>query len=60
MTAAVTPAQLLAGADQPHGEHENPDQGWDKWARKYAAHTGRLDPDADTYGRHAHRQAVTT
>ena len=63
MTATVTPAQLLAGADQPHGEHErcgDDGDGWDRTGRLRAIDEGRLDPDADTYGRHAHRQAVTT
>lgn len=55
MTAVfVDHYELLAGANDPHGEHEDPRQGWDTWAR--ARH--QPDPDADTYGRHAAREAV--
>jgi len=48
MTTA-TPSALIAGATEPHGEHEPPGQSWDRIAR--IAHG--YDPGADTWGRHA-------
>ena len=61
MSLYLDHVELLAGASNPHGEHENRRQGWDAAGRAMAAKHGRLDPDADTYGRHAsrdHRDAL--
>lgn len=55
MTATLhhRPGELVAGATGPHGRHERPDEGWDRWQR--ARHG--LDPDADTRGRHCLQEA---
>lgn len=52
MTPTTSP-EIVLGCDEWHGEHENPRQGWDTLTRQAIAAQGRLDPDADTYGRHA-------